>query len=179
MNILPKIILGPDPLVLDFPTPQHFDQHPNNLGPVELVTRHPPGVIAQVVEDPEVPWGEDELDAVLDRLRFGRSGRICRWQIGLPHLLGPAEDVIPASGERIFAQGLLIHAESPPQQDSRIPAPRRSGDRSRKLIDGATGPHPASRSSGSRWQRRSGRSDRGYSAKFPSTGVSVRRRRSG
>src|ERR671915_523772 len=99
MDIFPKIILGPDSLEIDFPIPEHLDQDPDDLRPVELVTRHPPSVIAQVVEGPEVPWGEDELDAVLDCLSLGRSGCICRCRIRLPHLLGPAEDVIPASRE--------------------------------------------------------------------------------
>jgi hypothetical protein len=103
MDIFPKIILGPDSLEIDFPIPEHLDQDPDDLRPVELVTRHPPSVIAQVVEGPEVPWGEDELDAVLDRLRFGRGGRIRRCWIRLPHVLGPAEDVIATSGERILA----------------------------------------------------------------------------
>jgi hypothetical protein len=60
-------------------------------------------VIAEIVEDPEVPWGKDELDAVFDRLHFGlRDGSLACW-IRLCHVLGPAEDIIPASGEWVLA----------------------------------------------------------------------------
>jgi len=59
-------------------------------------------VIAEIVEDPEVPWGKDELDTVFDRLRFGGSGCVLRCRIWLLHVLGPAEDVISVSGEWIL-----------------------------------------------------------------------------
>jgi hypothetical protein len=68
-------------------------------------------VVTQVVEDPKVPWREDELDAILDRLRFSLSNNLLTCGSRLPHILGPAKDIIPASGERILTQGLLIHAE--------------------------------------------------------------------
>jgi hypothetical protein len=78
-------------------------------------------VIAEIVENPEVSRGKDELDAVFDRLRFDRA-------VASPGvdptaaLFGPAKDVIPASGERIRPR-LLIHGQSPPQQDSHIQRP--------------------------------------------------------
>jgi hypothetical protein len=59
-------------------------------------------VIAEIVENPEVPWGEDELDTVFDRLCFGGSDRVLWCRIWLLHVLGPAEDVIPASSEWIL-----------------------------------------------------------------------------
>jgi hypothetical protein len=111
MQILPKIILRPHPLVVNFSLPQQLDQHPNDLRAVEFVTSCSPGVVAQIVKDPEMPWGEDELDAVLDCLRFGLRDGFLMYRIRLPYLLGPTEDVIPASGERILAQGLLTHVE--------------------------------------------------------------------
>jgi hypothetical protein len=59
-------------------------------------------VVAQVIEDLEVPWREDELDAVLDRLRFNWSRRILGCRIQLLHVLSLTEDVIPAPGKWIF-----------------------------------------------------------------------------
>jgi hypothetical protein len=103
MNILPEVLFRPNPLVINGFVLELLDYHPNDLGPVELVAGRSAGVIAQVVEKPEMPWGEHELDAVFGRLRFGlRDGPLtcCLW---LLHLLGPAEDIIPASGERILA----------------------------------------------------------------------------
>jgi hypothetical protein len=103
MQIFSKVILGANSLIIDFPVPQQLNQDPNDLRAVELVTGYSPGVIAEIVENPEVPWGKDELDAVFDRLRFGRSDCICRRRIRLPYLFSPAKDIIPASGERILA----------------------------------------------------------------------------
>jgi hypothetical protein len=60
-------------------------------------------VIAEIVENPEVPWGEDELDAVFNRLCLGLRDGLVGYRIRLPHVLGPAEDIIPASGEWILA----------------------------------------------------------------------------
>jgi hypothetical protein len=62
-------------------------------------------VIAKIVENPEVPWGKDKLDTVFDGLHFGGiggSGCVLGCRIWRLHVLGPTEDVIPASGERIF-----------------------------------------------------------------------------
>jgi hypothetical protein len=78
VDILPEIVLRSDPLVFHFPISQHLDQDTHNLGSVELIPRHSSSVIAQVVEDPEVPWREDELDAIFDRLCFTGSGCIYR-----------------------------------------------------------------------------------------------------
>jgi hypothetical protein len=103
VNVFPKIIFGPNPLIFHFPVSQQLDQYPDDLGPVELVTSHSPCVIAQVIKESKVPWGEDELDAVFDRLRFGRSRRVLGCRLRLLHFLSPAKDVIPASGERILA----------------------------------------------------------------------------
>jgi hypothetical protein len=89
--------------MIDFLIPQQLDQDPNDFRTVELVTGRSSGVVAEIVENPEVSWGKDELDAVFDRLYFGWSGCISRCRIRLPHLFSPAKDVIPASGERIFA----------------------------------------------------------------------------
>jgi len=60
-------------------------------------------VIAEIIEDPEVPWGEDELDAVFNRLCLGLRDGFIGYGIRLPHIVGPAEDIIAASGERILA----------------------------------------------------------------------------
>jgi hypothetical protein len=102
VNIFSEIILGPDSSIIDVPVPQQLDQYPGDLGPVKLITGRPSGVIAKIVENPEVPWGKDELDTVFDRLHFGGSSRVLGCRIWLLHVLGPTEDVIPASGEWIF-----------------------------------------------------------------------------
>jgi hypothetical protein len=60
-------------------------------------------VIAEIVEDLQMPWGKDELDTVFDRLRFGLRDNLLVCWIWLPRVLGPAEDVIPASSEWILA----------------------------------------------------------------------------
>jgi hypothetical protein len=103
MDIFPKIILGPDPLVLHFPTAQDLNQDPDDFGSVELIPRRSSGVIAEIVEDPKVPWGEDKLNAVFNRLCLGLRDGFIGCRIRLPHLFGPAKDVIPVPGERIFA----------------------------------------------------------------------------
>ena len=74
MQILSKVILGANPLMIDFLVSQQFDQNSDDLRTVELVTSPPPGVITEIVENPEVPRGKDKLDTVFDRLRFGWSG---------------------------------------------------------------------------------------------------------
>jgi hypothetical protein len=68
-------------------------------------------VIAKVIEEPEVPWGEDELDAVFDRLSLNRYGGVFADRIRLWRVVGFTEDAISASGERILTEGLRIHAE--------------------------------------------------------------------
>jgi hypothetical protein len=103
MQILSKVILGADSLMIDFLFPQQLDQDSNDLRTVELVTSPSPGVITEIVENSKVPRGKDKLDTVFDRLRFDRSGHVCRCQIRLLYLFGPAKDVISASGERILA----------------------------------------------------------------------------
>jgi hypothetical protein len=49
-----------------------------------------------------MPWGEDKLDAVFDCLRFTLRDNLLVHRIRLPHFLGPAENIISASGERIL-----------------------------------------------------------------------------
>jgi hypothetical protein len=103
VDILPKVVFRPNPLVIDGFMLELLDYHPNDLRPVELIASRPPGVIAQIVEEPKMPWSENELDAVFDRLHFSLRDGPLVYRIRLPHFLGSAENVIPASGERILA----------------------------------------------------------------------------
>jgi hypothetical protein len=102
VNIFSEILFGPDSSIIHVPIPQQLDQYPDDLRPVELITGRTPGVIAQVVEEPKVPWGKNELDAVFDRLCFGGRDCVLGSRIWLLPVLGPTEGVIPASGKWIF-----------------------------------------------------------------------------
>jgi hypothetical protein len=68
MNVFSKVVFRPNPLVIDRFVIKLLDDYPNDLRPVQLVPCRPPGVIAKVIEELEMPWGEDELDPIFDRL---------------------------------------------------------------------------------------------------------------
>src|SRR5690554_3212201 len=143
MNIFSKVILRLDSLVIDGLVLELLDHDPNNLRAVELVPRRAPCVIAEVIEEPKMSRGKDELDAIFDGLRLNRGGGILAHWVRLWRVIGLAEDAIPASGERVLAESLWIHAGLPPQPGFRILRPPRIGGRSRRWTDDATGPHPA------------------------------------
>jgi hypothetical protein len=142
MNVFSKVVFRPNPLVIDRFVIKLLDDYPNDLRPVQLVPCRPPGVIAQVIKELEMPWGEDELDPIFDRLSLHRRGSILANQIRLRRVVSFTKDTIPASGEWILAEGLRIHAESPPQQGFRIPKLPQIGGRSRRWTGDVTGPHP-------------------------------------
>jgi hypothetical protein len=71
VNILPEVLFRSNPLVINGFLLELFNNHPNDLRPVELIAGRPTSVIAQVIEQPKMPWGENKLDTVFDRLRFG------------------------------------------------------------------------------------------------------------
>jgi hypothetical protein len=68
-------------------------------------------VIAEVIEDLEMAGREDKLDPVFDCRGFGRGGNFLGCPIRLLHVLGLAEDIISASGERVLTERLRFHAE--------------------------------------------------------------------